>query len=358
MNDLRVFKGLGHKVGIFCLNTNKHWVDTSEYNESTLWDDFRTEAIDTNSFFTLINAFFRTHPFQIARFYKTFIDDRISSLMQEQNIDLLVYQGLAMTQYQRSFQGKKVYRVHNIEFNLWNNLSKNTPNLISKYFKYWLAQSLKTYEAQELKDMSSMVTLSDSEGNILKELYPEMIIEAIPISIQADYKQIYSTEKIGLLFIGSLDWQPNLEGLEWFLSNVYLEINHIPLTIAGKGDFNCNLKNVTVISNYESTEELLASHRLMVVPLLSGAGIRIKILEAMKFGMPLISTRIGAEGINGLQGSIILEDTKENWISQILKAYNHASDLSELSQNAKASFENYYSVEVVALKWKKILSKI
>lgn len=358
MNDMRVLKTLGHKVSLFCLNTRKHWVDTEGYMEMSLWDNFYAEKLDTNSFITFMRAALSAHPFQIARFYNLRIDGHIDNVVKNKNIDLIVYQGLAMTQYQRSAMCKKIYRVHNLEFKVWELLAAQTKNYLKKLVNQWLSNSLKPYEECELKDLSAAITLSFEEEKILNNFYPKKKIATIPISINSRSSFKYSAEKKGILFIGSLDWQPNREGLDWFLENVYPALRNIPLTIAGKGNFKCDIKNVTVIPNYESTEELLASHRMIIVPLLSGAGIRIKILEALKFGMPLISTSIGAEGIDSDQGSMIIEDAAEQWISQIQKTYEQPSVLLDMSQKAKTSFENNYSEEVIMGKWQKFLSNL
>ena len=351
MNDLKVLKVLGHKVNLFCLNTKKHWVDTKGYRERSLWDDFQTEAMDTNSFPTLVKALWSAAPFQIARFYNSDIDSYIDNFVKHKEIDLIIYQGLAMTQYQRSTKCKKIYRVHNMEFKVWSMLATQSKNYLKKQFNHCLSKSLKFYEEYALKDFSGAITLSYEEKNGLQEFYTKMKMTTIPISINSENRFQYSAEKKGLLFMGSLDWQPNREGLDWFLQNVYPALNNIPLTIAGKGDFKCDVENVTIIPNYESTEELLANHRFMIVPLLSGAGIRIKILEAMKFGMPLISTKIGAEGIECHQGSMMCEDAAENWITHIQLIYNQYNLLLDMSKKAKVSFESHYSEKAISSKW-------
>lgn len=358
MNDMRVLKTLGHNVSLFCLNTRKHRVDTEGYMEMSLWDNFYAEELDTNSFITFMRAALSAHPFQIARFYNSRIDGNIDNVFKNKNIDLIVYQGLAMTQYQRSAIGKKIYRVHNLEFKVWELLAAQTKNYLKKLVNQWLSNSLKPYEECELKDLSAAITLSFEEEKILNNFYPKKKIATIPISINSENSFKYSAEKKGILFIGSLDWQPNREGLDWFLANIYPALRNIPLTIAGKGDYSCDLKNVTILRNYDSTEELLANHRLMIVPLLSGAGIRIKILEAMKFGMPLISTKIGAEGITFSQGSMICEDTAENWINLIQKAYEQPSFLTEMSESANISYMNNYSEDIVTHKWQEFIGMI
>lgn len=356
MNDMRVLKTLGYNVSLFCLNTRKHWVDTKGYMEMSLWDNFYAEKLDTNSFITFIRAALSAHPFQIARFYNSRIDGNIDNVFKNKNIDLIVYQGLAMTQYQRSAKCKKIYRVHNLEYKVWSLLAMQAKNYFKKFVNQWLSNSLKPYEECELKDLSGAITLSYAEEKLLNNFYPKLKIATIPISINSRSSFNYSAEKKGILFIGSLDWQPNREGLDWFLENIYPAIDHIPLTIAGKGNFKCDIKNVTVIPNYESTEELLASHRMMIVPLLSGAGIRIKILEALKFGMPLISTKIGAEGILH-NGAVQICTTPLDWIMEFRKLYANELALTEISEKLKQSYWINFSEEAISRRWQEVLDR-
>lgn len=357
MNDIRVLKELGHEVFLFCLNTKKHRVDTLNYENEKNWDGFQSDEINTNSLSSLISAFFSSYPLQIARFYSKEIDHSINELVDSHKLDCVIYQGLATTQYLRNNEIRKIYRVHNLEYRIWENL-QSSANVLKKLFYTSISASLFKYEGESLSFLSAIVTLSAEECAAYKKRYSAQTIASIPISIDGLIRQTYSSNKKGLLFIGSLDWQPNREGLDWFLKEVYPSISHIPLTIAGKGNYKCDLTNVNNISNYESTDELLASHRLMIVPLLSGAGIRIKIVEGMKFGMPMISTSIGAEGIECMKESLLIENSAQNWVIQIQEIYNHSNRLEELSERLKSSYEIYYSDAVICSKWKTFFANL
>jgi glycosyltransferase involved in cell wall biosynthesis len=94
----------------------------------------------------------------------------------------------------------------------------------------------------------------------------------------------------------------------------------------------------------------------MIVPLLSGAGIRIKIIEAMQYGQPTISTPIGAEGINYLPGSILVENDAEKWIELILNLYSDDSKCLKLSERLLTSYQTFYSSEEVTEKWRRFIA--
>lgn len=353
-----MWRSLGHTVTLFCLNTKKHWVATQEYTNIDLWAQFYSYPIHTNGIKQILKSLFSIAPFQLARFFSYNIEERMAEIVKKDKYDLIVYQGLAMTQYLRLEKLPKLYRVHNVESKIWHDLSLSNRTIWKSRMYSLVANSLAEYEKNQLSTIDIFSTLSNEEARYFERAYSHAKVETIAITLKNANQKNYQVSSEGILFIGSLDWQPNKDGLDWFLANVYPSLGDIPLTIAGKGNYSCDMKNITILRNYDSTEDLLSNHRLMIVPILSGAGIRIKILEAMKYGMPLISTRIGAEGIDFNLDTMIIEDDAAQWISQIQLAYHKPSLLSEMSQKAKTAFESNYSKEVIMDRWQKVISNI
>lgn len=356
--DLKVLETLGHEVYLFCLETNKHTLNLNKESESFIHKKLITHSLNPNSLSQWISAWIRPNPIQIGRFYNQSIEAKLNKFLEQHSIDLIIYQGLAMTLYGANIPITKFYRVHNIESKLWQDLFQNSKKMIQKWGYYFVSKSLKSYENQQLSHISTSISLSDDERSYFKEYYPNKSI-CIPIFLNQPYSQNYDVNQEGILFMGSLDWKPNIEGLNWFLENIYPAISEIPLTIAGKGNFQPPRKfnRIKVISNFNSSENLMANHRMMIVPLLSGAGIRIKIMEGMHFGIPILSTTIGASGIKYSDSSIILENEAKNWIQTIRTLYSNHEHLKELSTKGKASFRQYYSLEVIQKLWTNLIKK-
>ena len=356
MNDTRLLRELGHKVFFFCLNTKKHWVDTTNYSEIQEWDGFKAFDHHPDSLRSYTHSLMSSHPLQIARFYSISIECKLKEYIHKLNIDLIIYQGLAMTQYLKDVALKKLYRVHNLEHKIWANLAHQNRHPIKRNIQRRTAAAIKKYEMTYLGNMTAIVTLSNEEKIFFEPIYPKHLLAAISLSLPPAPIETYTENRKGLLFIGSLDWEPNREGLNWFLKEIYPSISHIPLTIAGKGQFESALENVCVITNFHNTSALLNTHRCMIVPLLSGAGIRIKIIEAMQYGLPTISTSIGAEGINYLPGSILVENDAEKWIELILNLYSDDSKCLKLSEQLLTSYQAFYSSEKVTEKWRRFIA--
>jgi hypothetical protein len=161
MNDARLLRELGHKVFFFCLNTKKHWVDTTNYSEIQEWDGFKAFDHHPDSLRSYTHSLMSSHPLQIARFYSISIECKLKEYIHKLNIDLIIYQGLAMTQYLKDVALKKLYRVHNLEHKIWVNLAHQNRHPIKRNLQRRTAAALKKYEMTYPGNMTAIVTLSD-----------------------------------------------------------------------------------------------------------------------------------------------------------------------------------------------------
>jgi glycosyltransferase involved in cell wall biosynthesis len=153
----------------------------------------------------------------------------------------------------------------------------------------------------------------------------DLPVQVIPTGLDIkNYPLKTDEERIRLFFIGALDWGPNQEGLDWFLNEVWPKIRqkwpgHI-LHLAGRNPayyFNGRAlpDNVELEGEVEDAIEFFDKQTVMIVPLLTGSGIRIKILEAMAMGKTVISTTIGASGLEAKDGEhLFLADSPEDYI--------------------------------------------
>lgn len=357
-------KSLGHSVHIFAFNTKKHFVDTHNFSQNELWDSFQDVPIDTTlSFKQTLTSLISKFPIQIHRFYSKKVAQLLINTIKNFNIDTIIYQGLATTLYHprlaSSFKGIHIYRIHNVEHEIWENLSKNATNYFHKWAYNIIAQTLKSYECQRLSSFDRMITLSENETLQFKNYYPLQNIRTIAISLADDtFKNHYQEPKEpSLLIVGSLDWKPNIEGIDWFLEHIYPHLSSIKLTIAGKGNAQDHWKkeSINIITNFENLESLFSTHSLLIIPLLSGAGIRIKVLEAMKYGIPFVATSKAVEGIQMNSLSYLVTNQKEEFILKI-KTLLHSTELrSEYSKKLLANYSENYSKKSIANEWKNVL---
>jgi glycosyltransferase involved in cell wall biosynthesis len=131
-----------------------------------------------------------------------------------------------------------------------------------------------------------------------------------------------------LFYFGSMDWIPNQEAAKWFLANcwkqVLAEVPDAKLIIAGRGMpldfFHITDPHVQIIENVENGKRFYQQHQVMIVPLMSGSGLRIKIIEGMAYGKAIVSTSVGAEGIRCSHGEdIFIADSPSEFTKQVVR---------------------------------------
>lgn len=193
--------------------------------------------------------------------------------------------------------------------------------------------ALRRFEAEELALADSadvVLTVSEYEGQVLKEQLKKAAVEICPIFIYDSFPQPdFSIPRRDLIFVGGLGHAPNLDGLIWFcrdiLSIVQKSLPNIRLYLVGGGQekFPSALKSPAIqLHGFLSDSQLADLYgrcRLAVVPLRYGAGVKGKLVEAMYHGLPVVSTSVGTEGLPDITHCIESADTESDFAACILK---------------------------------------
>jgi glycosyltransferase involved in cell wall biosynthesis len=225
-------------------------------------------------------------------------------------------------------------------------------------------KNIRKAESTLYKKCDLVFTASVSDAEILRSINKNKIqVEVVPNGVDVE-KNPYQLPNFNknpkkIIFCGSLDYEPNQAGLTWFLNNVWKDIvkNHstIILLVVGKGQPGDALSDLlNHDSNVEfigEVNEVIPYYRIAqcaIVPLLKGSGTRLKILEAMSLGVPVISTSKGAEGIhyrNG--GNIFISDERNECLNIIDRLYKNDAIFISISRNANALVNKEYSWNVI-----------
>ena len=192
------------------------------------------------------------------------------------------------------------------------------------------------------------MTISDVDYDFFHALAPNTPGAVIPFAVDLDNYEIEDeyipSDQPELFHLGSMNWMPNVEGLEWFLEDVFPAILEkfpsLTFTMAGRSIPESLQRfasdHVIIAGEVESANEFMLSKDIMIVPLLSGSGIRIKIIEGMALGKTIITTSIGAEGLNVENGKhIFIADTAEEFIAVIEKCIKTPDICTIIGENAR-----------------------
>ena len=180
-----------------------------------------------------------------------------------------------------------------------------------------LARRLRKFEVATLNDVDAIAAVTPEDAGTYARLGATGALHVAPVGIETcEYPDRSGLgAPLTLAFLGSLDWRPNLEAVTWFLESVWPIVRQaVPQARFLVGGSNppvdlaerLRAEGVRFLGRVPDARDFLASGAAMVVPLRSGGGMRVKILEAMALGVPVVSSHLGAAGIGALDGTEIL----------------------------------------------------
>ncbi len=235
-------------------------------------------------------------------------------------------------------------------------------NVESAYFfesiftsKKWLqlpwAWQLKKWESRFCLSADKVIVTSERDQFVLKNIANDLHAFVLPNCVAEEhFRKNKLSEESSILFVGSLDYQPNIDGIYWFAHKVWpvLRERGVRFVVAGARPGE-PLKNflreqgIQLEANVADLDPLYETSQICVVPLLAGGGTRLKVLEALARGMPVVSTTKGAEGLK-LQNEkdLLLADSPENFSSSILRLLEEKELRNQLaSYGQKTIFAHY-----------------
>ncbi|MBN2730693.1 MAG: glycosyltransferase [Bacteroidales bacterium] len=346
----------GHYVHSLVVNTPKMPLNTADISKDYLVDGpVESVFIDTRP--KALPAFkdlMKKTSYQISRFYHPAFEAKLRELLKKEKWDLVILESVYMMPYfeiiRSTFSKPIVLRAHNVEHIVWKRILKNTRNPLKKRYLAVLQSQLKKYELDAIKKVSAVACISDIDTEYFQKTSPDANVFTFPFAL--DEKELEPKEKefdFHFGHIGSMDWAPNLEGLRHFVLKMWpVILKAIPFAefhLAGR-HFPQNFpkySGVIIHGEVEDATEFMQSLDAMIVPLLSGSGVRIKIVEAMQNGVPVISTPVGAEGLDLVNGehAYICETAAE-----YIKAMNLLKENSErIRRNALERVKTRHSLK-------------
>jgi glycosyltransferase involved in cell wall biosynthesis len=257
-----------------------------------------------------------------------------------------------------------------MEYEIWDRLYKGANWGVSKLLYKWLARQMVRYESFRLHSIDYLIAISKRELLMFKASYPSLNGSVVPITWNVS-KESYqktlksNTQNISLFFIGSLDWRPNQEGLFWFLTNVWpicrSKFPNLSFYVAGRNMPDkikqINIDGVIMIGEVEDATLFVKQHDIAIVPLLSGSGMRAKIIEAMALGKVVITTSIGLEGIEAKDAyDVCLADSPEEFIGIIQHLLTNPTQMIQIGLNAQKTILNNYESSSMGKKLLKSLA--
>lgn len=348
----------GHVVKLLSIATEKHpWraadVDAEYIQQTgieTVHLDTRVNRVD--AFANLLTG----DSYNISRFHAPEFEQLLVHVLRRQVFDLVIFESLFTAPYlplvRHYCDGPLMLRAHNVEHRIWELMAAETEMFTKRMYLQHLAERLKAYEVNALHDFDAIAAISAKDREDFRALGCTCPVFTLPFGLDESELPPATPGPIDHVFhIGAMDWDPNVQGVQWFLDQVWptvlRELPEAQLKLAGR-KFNDQLDvqrtNTTVLGEVPDAWGVLCDSGIMVIPLRSGSGMRIKAIEAMAAGRPVVSTSLGMEGIHGQHSThFFIADDANSFAQRIIDLHKNPRQAQEMGEAARAFIETDFS---------------
>jgi glycosyltransferase involved in cell wall biosynthesis len=351
----------GHYVKVFTIATAKHPFLPEKldhnYKKST-----NIEAVFIDTSIRPWDAFvnlFTNKPYNVERFYSTEFKNKLIQILKEETFDMVLLESIFVAPYisaiRENTQAKIVLRAHNAEYQIWERLASSASNFLKGTYQGLLAKRLKKYEKEVFSKIDGIAAITSEDASLIRSMHPTVPILKLPLGIDTTYYPLPKTPKTSptVFHLGAMNWEPNIEAMEWFLEKVWpIVLEKLPNAQFFMGGRNQpakfligNFPNVTILQDIPSANDFFTEHDILVIPVISGGGMRVKLVEGMVMGKAIVTTKIGAEGVDGENGvHFLIADDPIDFSKAIVTLLTSPNLCNQLGINARIKaielFEN------------------
>ncbi len=307
----------------------------------------------------LLNLF-SSKSYNLQRFYSAEVEQQLINVLKATTFDVIQLESIFVSSYIKTIRkysnAKIVLRAHNIEQQIWKRLSETSSNPLKKWYLRLMSERLKREEQEAFRQVDLIATITEADRKQVMEAGINKPVVTIPFGLDLSYLEPSINQTSDVFHLGSMDWMPNLEGVNWLLDKVMPVLQEMKtdykLYLAGKNMpaeiFDKASEHIRVEGVIQDAVIYMKEKSIMVVPLFSGGGMRVKIIEGMALGKAIVSTTVGAEGIECEHGkNILIADTPEAFASCIASCINDKELCRNLGENARKLVEQRYDIGVI-----------
>ena len=315
------------------------------------------------SFGTLLRAFLKKVPITVARYNVPAYRQKFRELVATETFDLVHYEMFHVAQFHTETHLPSLLSQQNVDTAIWRRLCQETANPLRKCL-YWTQQrAFERYERLTHPQFDIVTCASEIDRQTFQRTNAAGRFEIIPNGVDVeDYQPAYgSEEEAHLIYIGSMDWYPNEDAVAFFADEVLPKIREklpdVQFSAVGGNPSPRVQKlaarsHILVTGRVPEIKPYFARATVFVVPLRIGSGTRLKILEALAMGKAVVSTTVGAEGLNLVDGEeILIADEPIAFAEAVLRLLTDASLRRKIGENGRARVERDYD-------WRRIGEKL
>ncbi|MEN6536793.1 MAG: glycosyltransferase family 4 protein [Bryobacteraceae bacterium] len=323
---------------------------------------------DSAAFVAQLAAGLFSHvPVAISRYRSEAMARKIEELRASQRFDQVVCDFLTPAINIGDLSGCVLFQ-HNVETAIWRRHAEHAPDPFRKFYFGIQARRMFDYERKSCLAARHVIAVSRADAELMKEWFGAQRVSVVPTGVDIEYfrRPLSSDAVADVIFVGSMDWLPNVDGIQYFVREILPLIRRkrpgCTVAVVGRSP----LKQIVELSEKDSgirvtgtvpdIRPYLWGSAVSIVPLRIGGGTRLKIYESMAAGTPVVSTSVGAEGLDvSSPGNIRLADSPEAFAENCLALLDDAAERARTSEEAWEHVNARFSWDRVVECFEKVL---
>ncbi|MEI8133756.1 MAG: glycosyltransferase family 4 protein [bacterium] len=301
--------------------------------------------------------------------------DLLRRILAEEKYDLVHVDGAQMGKYglwiKKEFGLPIILREHNFEALIYKRFAQTTRNPLARIIASIHAERVLRDETHFLNNFDGVIAISAEDKTHITQAAPKSKTWVIPAGVDTSFfqPQPAELEQNSILWVGGIDWEPNLDALEFFAKEMFPQIvkrhPEITWTIVGSGTQSL-VKNeafrsekIKLLGRIPDIRGELGKAKVMICPLRVGGGMRLKLLDFFATGKAIVSTHIGAEGNLGIDGEhLLLRDDPQSFVDAVIMLFEQPEIRRQLGASARELAESTYSWQSVAEKFSNVYREV
>ncbi len=372
LRSFNLYSRLSEKVEVIYLAYGSEHSEAYQYfknrNLNPVNVDYKLQKKQGVLFYLkLIANIFHIYPYIVTSHYsKTYIS-KVQNIVRERKPDCIIAEWTPYALYLKDINVPvKIISTHNIESEIWRRYCINENNFLKRFYIQIQYLKVLSFEKKCVHWCQGAIAVSTLEAKTLKNYSQNLKVEVVDNGVDLDYfdnKETYvPSHKI--VFTGSMDWRPNQDAIVYFHSEIYpvikKQLPDLKFYVVGRNPSDeikkLNSDDFIITGTVDDVRPYIQSAGVYVVPLRIGGGSRLKILEAMSMKKPVVSTYVGAEGLEVTnEVNILLADNIDDFVSHINTVFGDESTAANLGENGRNLVEQRYGWNTLAAKYLEFL---
>jgi glycosyltransferase involved in cell wall biosynthesis len=349
----------GAEVEILSLNPRNHRAPAAEAPALPL----QAVGIDTSRrLVPALSALAHRTPYIVERFVSRDFREALRLALRRFEPDFVQIESPFLLPYAGTIRAESrsriVLRSLNVEFRIWESLALRETSPLRRLALRRVASSLRRYEVRHLDTPDVLVAISATDGEDFRRLGCTRPIHVAPCGVTLSDLPDDASEPGRVGFIGSLDFRPNQEAVEWIVDELWPRVvrltSEASLSIAGSSPPDwlrrrARGQNIEFLGYVDDAGAFLRRMSVVIAPLFAGGGMRIKVLDAMAFSKPVVATPLGAGGIEIDEGlNLVIADNAASFAEAVVRLLRQPEIAARIGREARATVAARYDSDTIA----------